>query len=87
MLFMVYDKKGTAFEVRPAKAKSLVITGGWSMDKPSKKIAPAAGLVAKPVVPPPVPVVKLEPAPAPAPVAKPTIEEPAPVARNLSNIG
>lgn len=35
MLFMVWDKSGEPFEVRPDQAKKLVIQQGWSMEAPT----------------------------------------------------
>jgi hypothetical protein len=40
MLFMVWDTEGVPFEVRPDKAKDLVINHGWSLEP--KAAAPAA---------------------------------------------
>jgi hypothetical protein len=52
MLFMVWDTHGEPFEVRPDKAKQLVIQHGWSMEAP-KAVTPA---------PAPVPEHPVEPA-------------------------
>lgn len=46
-LFMVYDLKGEPFEVRPDKAKKLVIEHGWSLEPPKAHTDPA---VEKPAV-------------------------------------
>lgn len=35
MLMSVYDSKGEMFEVRPDRAKALVIEQGWSLEAPS----------------------------------------------------
>jgi hypothetical protein len=45
MLFMVYDKRGEPFEVRPHVAKNLVIQEGWSMEAPVVAVAPAVAPV------------------------------------------
>ena len=74
MLLTVYNPKGfvptQAFEVRPDKAKMLVIHKGWSMEMP-KVAPPKPALPAPPAAPvaPPVPVI-------PAAIPDPIVETP-----------
>lgn len=44
MLFTVYDKAGEPFEVRPDRAKILIIQHGWSMEAPAAPVENAPEL-------------------------------------------
>jgi hypothetical protein len=76
MLLEVYNPKGRVpaqmFEVRPDKAKQLVIQYGWTMTKP---IGPAVAPLAVPVLPTP-PAAPVPPAPPPPPAPAPVVAPP-----------